>query len=56
MDQKTLTSKIRISNHKKNLTSQQLMRFAGQIADGMSYLTTKSVSQLKKTNNHKVYL
>ena len=28
-----------------NLTSQQLMRFAWQIADGMSYLSSKSVSQ-----------
>ena len=42
-----------------NLTSQQLMRFAWQIADGMSYLTSKSVSQLKKkqkANNSKAYL
>ena len=27
-----------------NLTSQQLMKFAWQIADGMSYLSAKSVS------------
>ena len=27
-----------------NLTSQQLMKFAWQIADGMSYLSSKSVS------------
>ena len=27
-----------------NLTSQQLMRFSWQIADGMSYLSAKSVS------------
>ena len=27
-----------------NLTSQQLMKFAWQIADGMSYLSLKSVS------------
>ncbi len=27
-----------------SLTSQQLMRFAWQIADGMSYLSSKSVS------------
>ena len=42
-----------------NLTSQQLMRFAWQIADGISYLTSKSLSQLKKiqkTNNSKAYL
>ena len=42
-----------------NLTSQQLMRFAWQIAYGMSYLTSKSVSQLKKkqkANNSKAYL
>ena len=42
-----------------NLTSQQLMKFAWQIADGMSYLTSKSVSQLKKkqkANNAKAYL
>ena len=42
-----------------NLTSQQLMRFAWQIADGISYLTSKSVSQLKKiqkTNNSRAYL
>ena len=42
-----------------NLTSQQLTRFAWQIADGMSYLTSKSVSQLKKkqkANNSKAYL
>ena len=42
-----------------NLTSQQLMRFAWQIADGMSYLTSKYVSQLKKrqkVNNSKAYL
>ena len=31
-----------------NLTSQQLMKFAWQIADGMSYLSSKSVGQLKK--------
>ena len=30
-----------------NLTSQQLMKFAWQIADGMSYLSSKSVGQLK---------
>ena len=27
-----------------NLTSQQLMKFAWQIADGMSYLSSESVS------------
>ena len=27
-----------------NLTSQQLMKFAWQIADGMSYLSSKTVS------------
>ena len=32
-----------------NLTSQQLMKFAWQIADGMSYLSSKSVSELTKT-------
>ena len=38
-----------------NLTSQQLIKFAWQIADGMSYLSAKSVSLLKKqeTNNLK---
>ena len=43
-----------------NLTSQQLMKFAWQIADGMSYLSSKSVGQLKKktqkTNNSKAFL
>ena len=29
-----------------NLTSQQLMKFAWQIADGMSYLSSKSVGRL----------
>ena len=29
-----------------NLTSQQLMKFAWQIADGMSYLSSKSVGWL----------
>ena len=28
-----------------NLTSEQLMKFAWQIADGMSYLSSRSVSQ-----------
>ena len=31
-----------------NLTSQQLMKFAWQIADGMSYLSSKFVSRTKK--------
>ena len=31
-----------------NLTSQQLMKFAWQIADGMSYLSSKFVSWTKK--------
>ena len=31
-----------------NLTSQQLMKFAWQIADGMSYLSSKFVSCTKK--------
>ena len=30
-----------------NLTSEQLMKFAWQIADGMSYLSSRSVSQIK---------
>ena len=30
-----------------NLTSQQLMRFAWQIADGMAYLSSRSVRILK---------
>ena len=29
---------------KTNLTSQQLMRFAWQIADGMAYLSSKKVN------------
>ena len=29
-----------------NLTSQQLMKFAWQIADGMSFLSSKQVSQI----------
>ena len=33
-----------------NLTSQQLMKFAWQIADGMSYLSSKFVSCTKKRN------
>ena len=28
-----------------NLTSEQLMKFAWQISDGMSYLSSRSVSQ-----------
>ena len=41
-----------------NLTSQQLMKFAWQIADGMSYLSSKSVSQstCKTKLNFKTYL
>jgi len=31
-------------NLQTSLTSQQLMKFAWQIADGMSYLSSKSVS------------
>ena len=31
-----------------NLTSEQLMKFAWQIADGMSYLSSKFVSCTKK--------
>ena len=31
---------------KSNLTSQQLMKFAWQIADGMSYLSSKPVSDV----------
>ena len=31
-----------------NLTSQQLMKFSWQIADGMSYLSSKFVSWRKK--------
>ena len=31
-----------------NLTSQQLIKFAWQIADGMSYLSSKFVSRTKK--------
>ena len=31
-----------------NLTSQQLMKFAWQIADGMSYLSSKFVSWTEK--------
>ena len=37
-----------------NLTSQQLMKFARQIADGMSYLSSKlcvEEKRNKKTNN-----
>ena len=30
---------------RSNLTSEQLMKFAWQIADGMSYLSSRSVSQ-----------
>ena len=33
-----------------NLTSQQLMKFSWQIADGMSYLSSKFVSWRKKKN------
>ena len=36
-----------------NLTSQQPMKFAWQIADGMSYLSSKSVSQnIHRTGGH----
>ena len=38
-----------------NLTSQQLMKFAWQIADGMSYLSSKSVSQnIYRTGGHRL--
>ena len=37
-----------------NLTSQQLMKFAWQIADGMSYLSSKSVSFSTKTSEQSV--
>ena len=38
-----------------NLTSQQLMKFAWQIADGMSYLSSKSVSQnVYRTGGHRL--
>ena len=33
-----------------NLTSQQLMRFAWQIADGMTYLSSKKVIIYNKRN------
>ena len=36
-----------------NLTSQQLMKFAWQIADGMSYLSSKFVSCTKKEQKDK---
>ena len=39
---------------KSNLTSQQLMKFAWQIADGMSYLSLRKASvDHKKTNVYK---
>ena len=31
---------------KTNLTSQQLMKFAWQVADGMNYLSTKKASKV----------
>ena len=36
---------------KTNLTSQQLMRFAWQIADGMTYLSSRKVSINNKRNS-----
>ena len=36
-----------------NLTSQQLIKFAWQIADGMSYLSSKFVSSTKKEQENK---
>ena len=36
-----------------NLTSQELVKFAWQIADGMSYLSSKFVSSTKKEQENK---
>ena len=36
-----------------NLTSQELVKFARQIADGMSYLSSKFVSSTKKEQENK---
>ena len=36
---------------KSNLTSQQLMKFAWQIADGMSYLSLRKASDDHKRTN-----
>ena len=35
---------------KTNLTSQQLMRFAWQVADGMNHLSSKKVSKVTVSN------
>ena len=35
---------------KTNLTSQQLMKFAWQVADGMNYLSTKKASKVIAAN------
>ena len=34
-----------------SLTSQQLMKFSWQVADGMHYLSSKNVSRFQCTNN-----
>ena len=35
---------------KTNLTSQQLMKFAWQVADGMNYLSSKKVTEVIEAN------
>ena len=37
-----------------SLTSQQLMKFSWQVADGMQYLSSKNVSWFQYTNNFAV--